>query len=77
MELDVLTSLIHPIYEGKTFFDLIDLSNLLEGDLIRFFGQILDRIGQIRKATSHYALKRKMENCQGIIEKSLEGIYLV
>ena len=77
LELDVMTCFIHPLSEGKTFFDLIDVSSLQEGDLIRFFGQILDRIGQIKKATSNYDLRRKMENCQGIVEKGLEGIYLV
>ena len=77
LEMLDITALIYPVYYGKTFFDLLDLTNLLEGDLIRFFAQILDRIGQIKKATNDYRLINKMDNCKGIIEKSLEGIYLV
>jgi superfamily II RNA helicase len=75
--LDLITTLIHPVYQGKDFFDLLDLTNLLEGDLIRFFAQINDRIGQIRKATRDHELITKVSNCQGIIDKALEGIYLV
>ena len=77
LELDDMTTLINPIYNGKSFFEVMAFTNLLEGDLIRFFGQILDRIGQIRKASTDHLLRNKMENCRGIIEKALEGIYLV
>jgi len=76
-ELEKLTALIYPIYHGESFFYVLDQTNLQEGDLIRFFLQILDRIGQIRKATSDFRVSRKMENCEGIIKKTLEGIYLV
>jgi len=76
-ELGDLTTLIKPIYDGKTFFDVLELTNFLEGDLIRIYAQILDRIGQIKKASSDTDLLRKLANCQGIIKNSLEGIYLV
>ena len=75
--LDLITALIYPLYQGKGFFDLLELSNLLEGDLIRLFAQINDRIGQIKKATANRQLLNKMGNCQGIIDRALEGIYLV
>ncbi len=77
LELDTLTTLLNPIYNGKTFFDVLQLTNLLEGDLIRIYAQILDRLGQIRKASSNSKLLNKVANCQGIIERSLEGIYLI
>lgn len=75
--LDLMTALIHPVYQGQTFFDLIENTNLLEGDIIRIFAQINDRIGQIKKATTDHLLINKMDNCQGIVDKALEGIYLV
>jgi len=65
------------MYNGKTFFDLLGMTNLLEGDLIRIFAQILDRVGQIKKATTDQGLIRKMLNCKGIVERMLEGIYVV
>ena len=77
LSLDIMTVMVHPVYEGKTFFDVMQFTNLLEGDLIRFYAQIVDRLGQIRKASSDHILLRKIENCKGIIEKALEGIYLV
>ena len=72
-----ITAFIYPIYNEKTFFDVILLTNLLEGDIIRFYAQILDRIGQIRKASTNHELLTKLENCKGIVEKTLEGIWLV
>ena len=77
LQLDIVTVFIHPIYNGKTFFDVLDFMNLLEGDLIRLYSQILDRIGQVLKATTDYKLKNKMINCQSIVTRALEGIYLV
>ena len=75
--LHLMTTLIKPIYDGQTFFDVMKFTNLLEGDLIRIYVKILDRLGQIRKASTDYKLLNKIENCKGIVEKSLEGIYLV
>ncbi|MBI2665663.1 DEAD/DEAH box helicase [Candidatus Woesearchaeota archaeon] len=72
-----MTAIIYQVYNGKSFFELLSSTNLLEGDLIRFFSQILDRVGQIKKATTDYRLINKMNNCKGIVERSLEGIYLV
>lgn len=72
-----MTALIHPLYEGKSFFDLLKLTNLLEGDLIRFYGQILDRIGQMKKASTNYLFLRKLGNCQKVVQQTLEGITLL
>ncbi len=75
--LNEITTLVYPIYYGKSFFEVMQYTNLLEGDLIRFYAQILDRIGQVKKASSDHYVISKMNNCRGIIEKALEGIYLV
>ncbi len=75
--LSKVTIFIYPIYHGKSFFEVLQLTNLLEGDLIRIYAQTLDRIGQIKKASTDYVLLNKLKNCQGIIKKALEGIYLV
>lgn len=77
LELDTVTLFLNPIYHGKTFFEVLQLTNLLEGDLIRIYTQILDRLGQIRKATTNSRLRNKIENCEGILKKALEGIYLI
>ncbi len=77
LSLRSMTCLIHPVYYGKSFFDILQQTNLLEGDLIRFYGQILDRLGQIKKASTDYQLLNKISNCQGLLQKMLEGIYVV
>ncbi len=75
--LNEITTLVYPVYHGKSFFEVMQYTNLLEGDLIRFYAQILDRIGQVKKASSDHYVISKMNNCRGIIERALEGIYLV
>ena len=77
LNLDTITVFINPIFHGKDFFDVLQYTNLLEGDVIRVYGQILDRIGQIKKATTSFELRDKMDNCKGIVERVLEGIYTI
>ncbi len=77
LNMETMDSLISPLCAGKNFFDILKNTNLLEGDLIRIMTQILDRLGQVKKATSDYTLRNKIVNCKGVIEKALEGIYLV
>lgn len=73
--LPAMTIFIRPILEGQSFFDVLKEAEMVEGDLIRIYAQILDRIGQIKKATASYTVRNKMENCQGIVQKALEGVY--
>ena len=72
-----LTALIHPVYHGKTIFDVLDNTNLLEGDVIRFFRQIMDRLGQIKKATKDDALRRMLNTCQDVISDSMKDIDVI
>ncbi len=69
-----LTALVSPCYNGYSLFDILDNTNLLEGDVIRFFRQILDRIGQILNATTDQDLIDKMYNCQHIVHKCIEDV---
>ena len=76
-DMQFLTTFIYPIYNGKTFFEVLKLSNLLEGDLIRLYSQVNDRLGQIRKASTDYKVLNKVNNARRIVDQALEGIYLV
>ncbi|MBI2135098.1 DEAD/DEAH box helicase [Candidatus Woesearchaeota archaeon] len=69
-----LTSLIHPCYHSKTIFDIVKNTNLLEGDLIRFFRQMLDRISQVKQATNDMRLQQILKSCQEIILNCLRDI---
>lgn len=75
--LNLLTTILFPLFEGKDFFDVLELTNLLEGDLIRVYTQILDRIGQIYQATDKQKVRSSLDEAKYRIEKVLEGIYLV
>lgn len=54
-----LTALFYPLYHGATFFELLDTSDMLEGDVIRYLRQIVDRLNQIHTATNDLELKDK------------------
>lgn len=73
-DLDAMTSLIHPCYYNKSIFDIIENTNLLEGDLIRFFRQILDRLNQIKKATEDERLRQMLRSIQELILNCLRDI---
>ena len=57
--------------EGCEFVDLMDYSNMLEGDYIRLFRQILDRIQQIIKAGVDYELEEKLNTSMKLIDRSV------
>jgi len=65
--LESLTSIIHPCYHGSSLFRILEHTNLSEGDLIRFFRQIVDRLGQIKSATQDTRLRDMLDNCQKLV----------
>ncbi|MAF36047.1 hypothetical protein CL622_02920 [archaeon] len=75
--LNKMTALIYPCFEGETLFQILKLTNLLEGDLMRFYRQILDRIGQIKDATKDELLLKRMSECQTVINDCLADIDVV
>ncbi|MFH1641495.1 MAG: DEAD/DEAH box helicase [Nanoarchaeota archaeon] len=73
-DMESVTAMIHPCYYKKTIFDIINNTNLLEGDLIRFFRQILDRISQIKNGTKDFRLELMLRNCKQLILDCLMDI---
>jgi superfamily II RNA helicase len=69
-----MTALIYPIYNGDSIFDVINNTNLLEGDVIRIFRQIIDKIGQIIDAGKFVDLMDLMKDCREIVVKSMKDI---
>ncbi len=72
--MEQLTALIHPCYYGKDIFFIMKNTNFLEGDVIRFFRQMIDRLAQISNATDDFRLRQIVKNCQGLIISSLADI---
>ncbi len=56
-------------YEGCQFIELLEYTNLIEGDLIRLFRQMMDLIMQINKATTDERLREKLFNCLRAIDR--------
>ena len=77
LDLNKITALIHPVYNGKNIFDVLNNTNLLEGDVIRFFRQVLDRLGQVKNATKDDALRMMLKECQRIVSDSMQDIDVV
>ena len=67
-EAESLTALVHPLYHGRSLLKILENTNLLEGDAIRFFRQIADRLGQIKSATEDKSLKDMLSNCKKVVE---------
>ncbi len=58
--------------KGCSFTDLSKACSLQEGDLIRFFRQIIDRLGQIMKAES--VLTEKLKKCSAMIDRDVIAV---
>ena len=67
-EIENLTALMHLLYHGRSLLKILENTNLQEGDAIRFFRQIADRLGQIKGATEDKSLRDMISNCQKIVE---------
>ena len=72
--LNKMTAVVHPIYHGENIFAVIQNTNLLEGDIIRLFRQMMDRISQVRGATEDEELRFLLKNCSRVIDDSMEEI---
>ncbi|MBI4146046.1 DEAD/DEAH box helicase [Candidatus Woesearchaeota archaeon] len=72
--LDELTALFHPCYNGANLFEILDYSSLLEGDLVRYFRQILDRLKQISIATQDRELQDKLRHVDEKLNVCLKDI---
>ncbi|MBI4739148.1 DEAD/DEAH box helicase, partial [Candidatus Woesearchaeota archaeon] len=56
------------------FSELLEHTNLLEGDLIRIFRQAIDLFGQIRKASTDYELAARCDTCVHKIKREFVDV---
>lgn len=61
-------------YEGIDFIDLLDLTTMPEGDIVRFIRQILDLSQQIQHATLNNDLKQKLINIQKKLDRDVVSV---
>ncbi len=72
-----VTKLLNPCYEDKSIFEIFAKTPLLEGDVIRFLRQVLDRLSQIQNATEDRELRDVTKHLQGKIKKVLEEVDVI
>lgn len=69
-----LSCLVLNWYDGCKFSELLEYTNLLEGDLIRLFRQTIDLLMQINKATTDESLREKVFNCIRAIDREFVAV---
>jgi superfamily II RNA helicase len=75
--IDEITGIIRPAFEKQDFFEILRNTNFLEGDMLRFFDQILDRTGQIRTATQYTEVIDRMKDCDTVIKQVIEDVFMI
>ncbi len=66
-----LYSLVKLWLDGAEFSELLDVTNLLEGDIIRMFRRIIDILRQIKHATQNTQLRDRMTTVMEQIDRDL------
>ncbi|MEM3370894.1 MAG: DEAD/DEAH box helicase [Candidatus Woesearchaeota archaeon] len=75
--IDEVNALLYPCYNKKDIFFIIDNTSMPEGDLIRFFRQIIDRIRQIRKASQNQEVINLMDDCQALVQDCIREVDII
>ncbi|MDD9952966.1 MAG: DEAD/DEAH box helicase [Candidatus Woesearchaeota archaeon] len=63
-------------YNGKEFIELLDLTTMPEGDIIRFFRRIIDVIQQVQHATQDASLRHKLKEIVTRIDRGIVQVHL-
>ncbi len=71
-----LHPIIHHWYNGGDFVEMVEFSNLLEGDYIRIFRQLIDMCRQIKRCSGNYDLIEVVERCMTKIDRSIVKVEL-
>ncbi|MBW3019235.1 DEAD/DEAH box helicase [Candidatus Woesearchaeota archaeon] len=75
--IDELTGIIKPAFEKQNFFEILKNTNFLEGDMLRFFDQILDRTGQVKTATQFTEVMDRMRDCDTVVKHVIEEVFMI
>jgi len=69
-----LESFLKEWYEGCEFLDLMNYTNMSEGDIVRYIRQILDLLQQIQHATINEELRAKTREIQNKIDRDVVAV---
>ncbi|HLC61262.1 MAG TPA: DEAD/DEAH box helicase [Candidatus Nanoarchaeia archaeon] len=71
-EIENITSVIYPCYTGVDMFKILEHISLQEGDVIRLFRQIMDKLSQIKSATDDGRLKEMLDSCYELVNNCVK-----
>jgi superfamily II RNA helicase len=74
MVIKKLSFLVKRWVDGCEFTELLNYSNLLEGDIIRMFRQTIDLLQQMRKAAKDYELAQRADGCVKKIKREFVDV---
>jgi superfamily II RNA helicase len=75
--IEKMTAFMEPCFHHKKFIEILKNTNMPEGDLIRLFMRILDKLEQIDRALEGGdEMLYVVRNCKHLIKDSLEGIHV-
>jgi len=72
--LEKLTGVVYPLFQQKKFIEILQNSDMQEGDLMRLLLQMMDRLEQIDRALLDDKKRHVVRNCKYLIRDCLEGI---
>ncbi|MFC1697144.1 DEAD/DEAH box helicase [Nanoarchaeota archaeon] len=66
-----LFKLVNNWCKGEEFKNILQYSNLAEGDIIRLFRRIIDQLRQLKRATEDNELRDKISRCIGKLDRDI------
>ena len=76
-EIENMTALIYPAYKGESLNVILEATTLEEGDVIRIYRQMLDRLGQVRGAATDDHLILLLRGCMTLIGDTIKNIDVI
>ena len=73
-QLYVLETFMMSWYENCEFVELLDLSSMSEGDIVRFIRQVIDLLQQVQHATLDAALRERIRNIIHKIDRDVIAV---
>lgn len=75
--LDDVTGLVKPCFEQRDFFVMVENTTMLEGDVLRFLTQMLDRMRHILKATHRMDVRDRIGECEFVVKSTVEDVFVL
>ena len=72
--LHILETFTNSWYEGCDFLDLLEITTMPEGDIVRFIRQMLDLLQQIQHATLDDEIRQRVKDISEKIDRDVISV---